>query len=205
MGQTRLKVGLFVTVSFFVLTGSLLWLAGSRFLQPVDTYIILFEESVSGLLPGAAVEYQGVTIGTVETLQLTQETPPRARVRIALQPGTPIRQDRMALLIGSFVNGIRYIELTGGSSAVPLLEPEAVIPVGRGGLEEFREARAEAHVDYTVEIVEQAEKAFEGNLGQALAEINQHKLQDQQSRVPGRRRFRPAWHTGPEASVGGEN
>ena len=139
MGQNRLKVGLFVTVSFLLLAGSLLWLAGSRFLQPVDTYSILFVESVSGLLPGAAVEYQGVTVGKVETIGLTQDTPPRARVTVALQPGTPIRQDTTAHLIGSFVTGIRYIELAGGSSAAPVLEPGAVIPVQRGGLEEFRD------------------------------------------------------------------
>ena len=139
MGQDRLKVGLFVTVSFFLFASALLWLAGSRFFQSVDTYTILFAESVSGLLPGAAVEYQGVTIGKVETLGLTQDAPPRAQVTIALQPGTPIRQDTTAHLIGSFVTGIRYIELAGGSSAAPVLDPGAVIPVQRGGLEEFRD------------------------------------------------------------------
>ena len=139
MGQDRLKVGLFVTVSFFLFASALLWLAGSRFFQSVDTYTILFAESVSGLLPGAAVEYQGVTVGKVETLGLTQDAPPRVQVTIALQSGTPIRQDTTAHLIGSFVTGIRYIELAGGSSAVPVLDPGAVIPVQRGGLEEFRD------------------------------------------------------------------
>jgi len=139
MGQDRVKVGLFVTLSFFLFASALLWLAGSRFFQPVDTYTILFTESVSGLLPGAAVEYQGVTVGKVETIGLTQDTPPRAQVAIALQPGTPIRQDTTAHLIGSFVTGIRYIELAGGSSVAPILDPGAVIPVQRGGLEEFRD------------------------------------------------------------------
>ncbi len=139
MGQDRVKVGLFVTLSFFLFVSALLWLAGSRFFQPVDTYTIFFTESVSGLLPGAAVEYQGVTVGKVETIGLTQDTPPRAQVAIALQPGTPIRQDTTAHLIGSFVTGIRYIELAGGSSVAPILDPGAVIPVQRGGLEEFRD------------------------------------------------------------------
>ncbi|HKA54713.1 MAG TPA: ABC transporter substrate-binding protein, partial [Candidatus Binatia bacterium] len=62
MGKTRLKVGLFVTVSFFILAAAILWLAGSRFLQKVVRYQIIFDKSVSGLLPGAAVEYQGVTV-----------------------------------------------------------------------------------------------------------------------------------------------
>ena len=71
----RLKVGLFVTVSFFVLAGAILWLAGSRFLRPVDTYYIVFDTSVTGLLAGARVEYQGVTVGKVTSLRLTKEAP----------------------------------------------------------------------------------------------------------------------------------
>lgn len=139
MGQDRVKVGLFVTLSFFLFASALLWLAGSRFFQPVDTYTILFTESVSGLLPGAAVEYQGVTVGKVETIGLTLDAPPRVQATIALQPGTPIRKDTTAHLIGSFVTGIRYIQLAGGSSAAPVLEPGAIIPVQRGGLEEFQD------------------------------------------------------------------
>ena len=58
MGKTRLKVGLFVAVSFLILSAAILWLAGSRFLQPVDVYHIIFDKSVSGLLPGAATTGQ---------------------------------------------------------------------------------------------------------------------------------------------------
>lgn len=143
MGTTRLKVGLFVTLSFLLLTSGILWLAGSRFLQPMDTYRIIFDKSVSGLLPGAAVEYQGVTVGKVESLRLTEEVPPRAEVTIAVAPGTPIRQDTTAHLIGSFVTGIRFIELAGGSSSAPPLEPGGIIPVKEGGLEEFRDRASE--------------------------------------------------------------
>lgn len=143
MGKTRLKVGLFVTLSFFLLAGAILWLAGSRFLQSVDTYHIYFAKSVSGLLPGAAVEYQGVTVGKVESLRLTQETPPRAQVSIALQPGTPVRRDTIAHLVGSFVTGIRFIELQGGSTDSPLQESGGTILVHEGGLEEFRNQASE--------------------------------------------------------------
>lgn len=143
MGKTRLKVGLFVTLSFFLLAGAILWLAGSRFLQSVDTYHIYFTQSVSGLLPGAAVEYQGVTVGKVESLRLTQETPPRAQVSIALQPGTPVRRDTMAHLVGSFVTGIRFIELQGGSADSPLQGSGGTILVREGGLEEFRDQASE--------------------------------------------------------------
>lgn len=143
MGKTRLKVGLFVTISFLLLTSAILWLAGSRFFQSVDIYQIVFDKSVSGLLPGAAVEYQGVTVGKVESVRLTEEMPPRAAVTIAVAPDTPIRQDTTAHLIGSFVTGIRFIELEGGSSSAPPLEPGGTIAVEEGGLEEFRDRASE--------------------------------------------------------------
>jgi phospholipid/cholesterol/gamma-HCH transport system substrate-binding protein len=139
VGKTRLKVGLFVTTCFFILAAAILWLAGSRFLQPVDVYHIIFSKSVSGLLPGAAVEYQGVTVGKVDKLHLTTETPPRVDVTIALEPGTPVRQDTTALLVGSLVTGIRIIELEGGSASAPPLEPGGTIPVQGGEFEEFRD------------------------------------------------------------------
>lgn len=139
MGKTRLKVGIFVTVSFFILAAAILWLAGSRFLRPVDSYQILFDQSVSGLLPGAAVEYQGVTVGKVEAVQLTRDVPPRAAVIVALQPGTPIRTDTSAHLIGSLVTGIRFIELSGGSATAPPLELGGTISVSGGEFEEFRD------------------------------------------------------------------
>ncbi len=139
MGKTRFKVGLFVTLCFFILAGGVLWVAGSRFLQPVDAYKIIFAQSVNGLLPGAAVQYQGVTVGKVEHLQLTDETPPRVSVTIALEPGAPVRRNTTALLIGSLVTGIRIIELEGGTPDAPRLEPGQTIAVKNGEFDEFRD------------------------------------------------------------------
>ena len=143
MAKTRLKVGIFVTVSFFILAAAILWLAGSRFFQPVDTYQVVFGESVSGLLPGAAVEYLGVTVGKVENVRLTPEVPPRAAVTVALQPGTPIRKDTTAHLFGSLVTGIRFIQLTGGTPHSPPLEIGGTIPVTGGEFEQFRDQASE--------------------------------------------------------------
>lgn len=139
MGKTRLKVGLFVLISLIILAGAIVWLTGSRFLRQVAVYDIVFTKSVSGLLPGAAVEYQGVTVGKVERIRLTEDTPPQVVVSVALEPVTKVRQDTTAALLGSLVTGIRIVELEGGSPTTPLLEPGGVIPVRGGEFEEFRD------------------------------------------------------------------
>lgn len=143
MGKTRLKVGVFVIVSFVIIAGAILWLAGSRFLQPGDSYSIIFSKSVSGLLPGAAVEYQGVTVGKVEKIRLTPDMPPRVAVTIFLEPETPVRQDTTALLVGSLVTGIQIIELEGGSAEAPPLQAGGTIPVKGGEFEAFRDSASQ--------------------------------------------------------------
>lgn len=127
--QNRVKVGLFVTVSFFVLAGAIGWLAGSRFFRAVDTYEVKFSRSVSGLLPGSRVEYQGVTVGRVARMRLTSEPPPQVLVTVELKPGTPVRHDTFAVLRGSLVTNIRYIELGGGTKESPPLEEGGSIGV----------------------------------------------------------------------------
>jgi phospholipid/cholesterol/gamma-HCH transport system substrate-binding protein len=159
MGKIRLKVGVFVTVSFFILAAGILWLAGSRFFRTVAHYQIIFDRSVSGLLPGAAVEYQGVTVGKVEDIHLTRETPPRAAVQITLQPDTPVRQDTTAFLVGSLVTGIRIIELEGGSPNAPPLPPGGTIPVRSGGFEEFRD-RASEIAERLVDVLNRIEQGL---------------------------------------------
>lgn len=127
--QNRVKVGLFVTVSFFVLLGGIGWLAGSRFFRAVDTYQVQFSKSVSGLLPGSRVEYQGVTVGRVTRMKLTSEPPPQVIVTVELKPGTPVVHDTFAVLRGSLVTNIRYIELGGGTKESTRLEEGATIAV----------------------------------------------------------------------------
>lgn len=130
--QNRVKVGLFVTLSFFMLTGAIGWLAGSRFFRAVDTYEIRFAKSVSGLLPGSRVEYQGVTVGRVKRLSLTSEPPPEVVVTVELKPLTPVRHDTYAVLRGSLVTNIRYIELGGGTKDSPPMEDGETIGVKDG-------------------------------------------------------------------------
>lgn len=153
----RIQVGLFVTVSFFALAGLIMWLAGSRFLRPVDSYHIIFDKSVTGLLPGARVEYQGVTVGKVSRLGLTQELPPRPIVTIDLKPGTAVRKDTYAYLFGSLVTNIRYVELAGGSAAAEPLPEGGVIPSQEKGIEGIQD-RASQISEEILKVIEQLKR-----------------------------------------------
>jgi phospholipid/cholesterol/gamma-HCH transport system substrate-binding protein len=141
MKRTRgdlIRVGLFVAVAGTILAASLLWLAGAHLFRDVATYGVLFARSVSGLNAGSNVEYQGVVVGRVRDIRLTADLPPKVEVVVDLDPGTPIRQDTVAVLVGSLVTGIKFIQLEGGTAQSPPLPPGGTIPGEAPSLEEFR-------------------------------------------------------------------
>ena len=127
-GTDLVLVGTWVLVTGTILVGALLWLAGANVFRRVDHYNVVFDRSVSGLTPGASVEFQGVIVGRVGTLTLTDEIPPRVSVGIDVEPGTPVRRDTHAFLFGSLVTGIKWIALQGGSEEAGELESGGVIP-----------------------------------------------------------------------------
>jgi phospholipid/cholesterol/gamma-HCH transport system substrate-binding protein len=127
-GRDLMLVGVFVIGAGAVLVGSLLWLAGANVFRRVDRYEVVFDRSVSGLTPGASVEYQGVIIGRVQDVRLTDDIPPRVSVAIDVEPGTAIQRDTTAELVGSLVTGIKWIALQGGTEAAGPLEKGGTIP-----------------------------------------------------------------------------
>src|SRR5579863_3640812 len=110
-------VGAFVGGTIVMLALLLLWVAGSHFFRPVERYHVVFDGSVSGLLAGAAVKLNGVEIGKVSDVDLTDDSPPRVDVTFEVPPHTPIQRDTVARLEGNLVTGIQSVELGGGTKA----------------------------------------------------------------------------------------
>jgi phospholipid/cholesterol/gamma-HCH transport system substrate-binding protein len=136
-GRNLVLVGLFVATTSVILVGALLWLAGANVFQRVDRYYVLFDRSVSGLAPGGTVEFQGVTVGRVQEIRLTDTIPPKVSVAIDVDHGTPVRKDTRADLIGSYVTGIKFIALGGGTEAAGPVESGGVIPGSVTAFEEL--------------------------------------------------------------------
>jgi phospholipid/cholesterol/gamma-HCH transport system substrate-binding protein len=131
-------VGVFVAGIAVIVVIVLLWLTGSRFLRPVDRYQVVFKGSVSGLLPGGAVELEGVTVGKVVDIRLTHDSPPRVVVDIEVRPGTPIRRNTLATLSGSLVTGIQFVALSGGTEQAGELPQGDSITAQQRSFEDIR-------------------------------------------------------------------
>ena len=108
-------VGAFVLVLGAGLMGVVLWLASGGALQKkYDLYLAIETEPVAGLNLNAPVKYNGVDVGKVRTIQLDPANPERVRLVFAIERGTPINQDTLAVLKTQGLTGIAYVELEGG-------------------------------------------------------------------------------------------
>ena len=115
-------VGAFVLVLGAALMGVVLWLAsGGAFQKKYDLYLAIETEPVAGLNLNAPVKYNGVDVGKVRTIQLDPANPEHVRLVFAIERGTPINQDTLAVLKTQGLTGIAYVELEGGGrNSAPL-------------------------------------------------------------------------------------
>ena len=125
-------VGAFVLLLGAVLIAGALWLAsGGAFQKKYDLYMAIEEESVAGLNLNAPVKFNGVDVGKVREIRIDADNPERVRLLFAIERGTPIKNDTVAILKTQGLTGIAYVELTGGTrDAAPLgAKPGSDYPV----------------------------------------------------------------------------
>jgi len=119
-------VGAFVLVLGAVLIAGVLWLAaGGAFQKQYDMYLAIEEQSVAGLNLNAPVKYNGVDVGKVRGIWLEPGNPQRVNLLFAIERGTPIKKDTVAVLKTQGLTGIAYVELSGGTRDSPPLTATA--------------------------------------------------------------------------------
>ncbi|MBI4516064.1 MAG: MCE family protein [Deltaproteobacteria bacterium] len=124
------RLGLFVAIAGGLFLIAILILSGRSLLQRRDLYSILFAETVSGLEIGAPVKLLGVRVGRIESFGVRSDGIDKVEVKISLDHGTPIRSNAHAVLSGSGITGLMFVEITGGTADAPLISPGGEIPAG---------------------------------------------------------------------------
>ena len=115
-------VGAFVLVLGAAFVAGVLWIAsGGAFQKKVDLYLAVENESVAGLTLNAPVKYYGVDVGKVQDMRLAPGNPGEVRLIFAIDRGTPIKDDTVAVLKVQGLTGIAYVELSGGGPESPML------------------------------------------------------------------------------------
>lgn len=129
-------IGAFTLVVTVFLLLFALWAAKYSSEKDWVRYAVVFEEPVTGLSEGSAVLYNGISVGTIDSLRLAPDDPRRVLATLRIQASTPIKTDTRARISMPSLTSLPIIQLTGGSpgarrltdvdqSELPVIQTEA--------------------------------------------------------------------------------
>lgn len=131
--ETRARyalIGLFMLAVILASFGFVYWLENKGGFTQRATYQIRFEGSVSGLLVGSTVLFNGIKVGEVTDLALNPEQPQQVIATMAVDHGTPIRTDTQISIETQGLTGAAAVAMTGGSAGSPVAPGEgAALPI----------------------------------------------------------------------------
>lgn len=135
--EDRAKFALIGLFTFAVITaafGFIYWLHSASGSKETKPYLIVFEGSVSGLRVGGPVLFNGIRVGEVTEMRLTDK-PSEVAAVVSITPSTPVRSDTIVTLEYAGLTGIASVSLKGATASSP-----AVAPPRNGGLPTLRAA-----------------------------------------------------------------
>jgi phospholipid/cholesterol/gamma-HCH transport system substrate-binding protein len=110
-------VGAFVLAAIVAVFGFVYWLNNAGGIGKRDSYQLVFNGSVPGLLVGAAVLFNGIRVGEVTSLELVPDSPHDVHATIAVAQRTPVRSDTKVGLDFQGLTGVPVVALEGGDGA----------------------------------------------------------------------------------------
>lgn len=114
-------IGAFTLVVSIALLLFGLWAAKYSSERSWQHYMIVFDEAVTGLSVGSPVQYNGISVGSIEKLSLDRRDPRRVVAIIRADATTPIKVDTRAKVAITSLTGPVIIQLSGGTPGAPLL------------------------------------------------------------------------------------
>jgi phospholipid/cholesterol/gamma-HCH transport system substrate-binding protein len=129
--ETRARyalIGLFMLAVILASFGFVYWLENKGGFSQREAYQIKFEGSVSGLLVGSTVLFNGIKVGEVTDLALDPEQPQQVIATVAVDRGTPVRTDTQVAIETQGLTGGAAVAMTGGSATSPVAPGEGAAP-----------------------------------------------------------------------------
>jgi len=131
--EQKIRLGIFLVLSFFLLAAIASVFILPRLKDEGDEYYIDFKEmSVNGVNEGADVKYQGVKVGKVTRLDVNPGDLRSILIYVKIKKGFQVKKDMAAALQYAGITGLRFVEISGGTTVAKNLEPGGRIPMKRG-------------------------------------------------------------------------
>lgn len=122
-------VGVFVVGFAITLLTLIVWLTVGTEKVTYLPYKVVTTESVSGLSINSSVNYKGVDVGIVRSIQLNEKDPRYVIISLDIIKGTPIKADTEAVLTSRGITGLVGVSLSGGTASSPNVVPTENNPV----------------------------------------------------------------------------
>lgn len=113
-------VGLFTLAVIVGAFGFVYWLHATSGANENASYRVIFSGSVTGLRVGAPVLFNGIRVGEVSDLRLT-DNPSEVAATLAVSPKTPVRADTIVTLDYAGLTGIASVSMKGNLASSPPL------------------------------------------------------------------------------------
>lgn len=131
-------MGVFIVFSNAILITLIVFFAADKLFEKTDTYFIAYHDiSVSGLEVGSTVEYLGIRIGTIADISIDPQDINSIIVELAVEPGTPIKNDTRADIVTMGITGLKAIQIRGGSNQAGFMKTGDYIHAGFSTTEEI--------------------------------------------------------------------
>lgn len=125
--ETRARyalIGLFMLAVILASFAFVYWLENKGGFTQRETYQIRFDGSVSGLLVGSAVLFNGIRVGEVTGLSLNPNEPQQVVATIGVVRNTPISTDTQIGIESQGLTGGAAVTLRGGTATAPVTPGE---------------------------------------------------------------------------------
>jgi phospholipid/cholesterol/gamma-HCH transport system substrate-binding protein len=118
-------IGAFTLAVVFAAFSFVYWFSGPSQTAQYKTYELIFSGSVAGLSRGASVLFNGLKVGEVTHLAISEKDPSRVDVLINIDRKTPVKTNTRARLETRGFTGVAEVSLAGGTPGAPdLVEAE---------------------------------------------------------------------------------
>ncbi len=115
-------VGAFVIALVAALVLCIVWLSAGLSADLFSNYEVLMKESVNGLAVDAAVEFNGVNVGSVKSIEISHKDPNVVVLLLKVKNTTPVTMGTRATLNMRGLTGIGYLALVDkGADPRPLI------------------------------------------------------------------------------------
>jgi phospholipid/cholesterol/gamma-HCH transport system substrate-binding protein len=145
--ETRARyalIGLFMLAVIIASFAFVYWLENKGGFGERTAYQVRFGGSVSGLLVGSSVLFNGIRVGEVTGLGLDPQHPEQVVATIAVDPGTPIRSDTQVGIETQGLTGGAAVTLRGGSATTDIVPAQAVLTASPQAGQDWTQAARDA-------------------------------------------------------------